>query len=295
MADEMTKVYCYDKPADNSAMWAALMNRQESPAELAALMNNNNLNNSPFMWLVFLMLFRNGAWGGENGADYNSRQIAALQDTVNSNHNNNVALEAIKGNAAAISQLSQTLNCDFNTLQNCCCGIKSAIEQVGGQVGYSSERVINAVNLGDANIVSALKDCCCQNKELVLRGNYENQLATERQTNTLGSKIDNNFASLQLQNCKDNGSVISRIDQLANGITQGFSATAYEAAKHTSDIIASQNANTQRILDTLNNFRSQDQSNAIQDLKFQKSQLEQNQYLAKLIADNKCNCGGCNC
>ena len=287
------KIYCMDRP-DNSALWASLMNRNEG-AEWA--MMQNNWQNSPFMLLILLMLGRGGLWGGngETGVDYNSRQIAALQDTVNSNHNNSVALDAIKGNATAIGQLSQTLNCDFNTLQTACCGIKSAIENVGGQVGYSAERVINAINLGDANLMSKMQDCCCQQKQLILEQGYQSQLATERQTNTLGSKIDNNFASIQLQNCKDNGAVLGRIDQLANGITQGFSATAYESAKHTTEIINNATANTQRIIDEMNRHWQQETALALQDVKFQKSQLEQNQYLAGIIAANKCNCGGCGC
>ena len=69
-------------------------------------------------------------------------------------------MDAIKGNATAIGQLASNLNCDFNTLQNVICCVKSAIEHVSGQVGYSAERVINAVNMADCNIIQALKDCC---------------------------------------------------------------------------------------------------------------------------------------
>lgn len=299
MADE-TKVYCYDRPAcDNSALWGALMSRNnESPAELMSLMNNCNMNNNPFIWLVFLMLFRNGLWNGGDGVgeNYNSRQISALQDTVNSNHNNSIALEAIRGNGNAISQLASTFNTDFNTISTAICGVKSAIEKVGGDVNYSSERVINAINLGDANLMSKMQDCCCQQKQLILEQGYQSQLATERQTNTLGSQMASNFASAQLQACKDNGSVLSRIDQLANGITQGFSATAYESAKHTSDIIAAGNANTQRIIDTMQNHWALEQSQALQDAKAEISQLKQSQYLADVIKANACNCNnGCGC
>jgi hypothetical protein len=38
--EEMTKVYCYDKPCDNSAVWAALMSNRDkgvSPETLMAM------------------------------------------------------------------------------------------------------------------------------------------------------------------------------------------------------------------------------------------------------------------
>lgn len=33
--------------------------------------------------------------------------------------------------------------------------------KVGGEVGFSAERVINAVNAGDCNVIKAISDCCC--------------------------------------------------------------------------------------------------------------------------------------
>lgn len=47
--EEMTKVYCYDKPCDNSAMWAALMSNRDkgvTPETLMA-MNNNGFGEMP--------------------------------------------------------------------------------------------------------------------------------------------------------------------------------------------------------------------------------------------------------
>lgn len=65
-------------------------------------------------------------------------------------------------------QTAQTLNIDFNTLQKCCCDVQAAIQNVAGQVGFSAERVINAINLGNTGIITAVKDCCCQTqKELI--------------------------------------------------------------------------------------------------------------------------------
>lgn len=50
----------------------------------------------------------------------------------------------------------------------------------------------------------------------------------------------------------------SRIDQLANGITQGFSAVAYANQQQTNELMNNANANTQRIVDMFNNHTNQE-------------------------------------
>lgn len=63
-------------------------------------------------------------------------------------------MDAIKGNSTAIGQLAGQLNCDFNTLNSAICDVRGGIDRVAGAVGLSSERVINAVQSGDASISS---------------------------------------------------------------------------------------------------------------------------------------------
>ncbi len=78
-------------------------------------------------------------------------------------------MDAVKGNAAAINQLASNLNCDFNSLQGAICDVRAGIDKVSGQVGLTSERVINAVNLGNTGILTAIKDCCCQTQQAILK------------------------------------------------------------------------------------------------------------------------------
>ena len=70
-------------------------------------------------------------------------------------------MDGIKGNSTAIGQLASNLNCDFNTLNSAICQVQSAIQNVAAQTGLTGERVINAVNMGDCNVIAAIKDCCC--------------------------------------------------------------------------------------------------------------------------------------
>lgn len=179
-----------------------------------------------------------------------------------------------RGNGFALSQLAQTLNIDFNTLQKCCCDVQAAIQQVAGQVGFSAERVINAVNLGDCNVIQALQNCCCQ---------------TQRQ-------IADFRGDLFLQNCKDTAELRNGQRDLGFAITQGFSSTAFQAQQDKCDILRAGQDNTQRIIDTLNNHWKDEQALKIQDLKFELSQERQNNLINERFNRlGNCGCGGNSC
>ena len=205
-------------------------------APMAAMMGGgmNNWMNNPFAYLMFLALFRNGGFGfGGDGAGTATQgietqaQLNAIRTQLQDNQNADCIKSAIQGNGFALSQLAQTLNIDFNTLQKCCCDVQAAIQQVAGQVGFSAERVINAVNLGDCNIIQALQNCCCQ---------------TQRQ-------IADFRADVQPQTCQQTSELRNGQRDLGFAITQGFSATAFQAQQDKCDILRAGQDNTQRIID----------------------------------------------
>ena len=284
MEDKITeKVYCYDHPSaynkqDNTALLAALMNR-ESPAEAMALMNGNGMWNNPFVYLVWMMFagrfFNGNGWGDGSGGAQGiemQNQLQAIRSQMQDNQNSNLLMDAIKGNANAIGMLASNLNCDFNALNSAICDVRAAVDKVSGAIGYNAERVINAVNMGDCNVIQAIKDCCCATQKAILEQGYQNQLANCNQTNTIMTGINN----------------------VNTGIERGFSTVAYETQKQTCDIINAGNANTQRIIDVLNNHWTQEQALALQDSKFRISQMEQNQYLLSQLKSN-CGCNTCGC
>lgn len=268
MEDKITeKVYCYDHPSaynnhDALAIAAMAGRNNEDPLAMASMMNNNQWMNNPFIYLVFLMMFGNGGfWGNRNciqGAEIQS-QLDSLRSQMADNQNSNLLMGAIQGNNCDLKTLASNLNCDFNQLQNSVCAVRSAIEQVGGKIGYSAERVINAANLGDMNIIQALKDCCCQTQQNIIKMGYEQQLATCNQTNTLQNAIQ----------------------YVATGVERGFSASSFQNAKDKCDIIRANQDNTQRIIDTLNNHWNSDLQQRYNDARLELSQQRQN---ATLIA-----------
>lgn len=290
------KIYCCDRGDNDNALTAAILangnNRRDDWGPMAAMMNNNWMNN-PFAYIMFLALLRNGGfgWGNGDGPGHAAQgietqaQLNAIRTQLQDNQNADCIKSAIQGNAFAISQLAQNLNIDFNTLQKCCCDVQAAIQQVAGQVGFSAERVINAVNMGDCNVIQALKDCCCQTQQLVQRMGYENQLAQK-----------DNIAAMQKGFCDLGFGMQAGFDRTNTGLERGFSQVGYETQKQTCDIITAGNANTQRIIDTLNSHWNDENQRKIQDLKFELSQERQNNLILNRL--NGCGCGnscGCGC
>lgn len=250
---------------------AALLNNNNgwnSPLAAMAMMNNgmngfggNGWLNNPFIYLIFLAMFGRGFGFGNNGNCCENAQIQALSAQMSDNQNSNLLMDGIKGNTNAISSLASNLNCDFNTLNSAICNVQSAIQNVAAQTGFSAERVINAINMGDCGIITAVKDCCCNTQQSILKMGYEQQLATCHQTNTLTNEMTRGFSGLNY------------------AITNGFSQAGYANAQQTCELLNAGKDNTQRIIDTLNNHWNDDLRQRYNDARLELSQKAQNEYL----------------
>jgi len=87
---------------------------------------------------------------------------------MNDNHTSDILMSAIQGNTSAIHDAANRLGCDVNMINSAVQGVRSDIAAVGSQLGFSSERIINAVNQGDCGVIQALKDCCCETQKSIL-------------------------------------------------------------------------------------------------------------------------------
>lgn len=293
------KHYCYNHPS-------AYCNNNGDALALAALAGRNNMDcnsmwpmmmmggglgmnqwmNNPFAYMMMMAWMRNfnGGWGDGNMGGQNAQniemqnQLQAIRTQLQDGQNTNALLDAVRGGTAEVGRLADRWNCDFNTLNAAVCDVRAAIQQVGGQVGYSAERVINAAQMGDMNIITQLKDCCCQNKELIQRMGYENQL---------GQK--DIISSMQQGFCDLGYKLQGGLDFVNRSIERGFSAVGFEAERNKCDIVNAINAAQQRTADQLNNHWKEELAGKLQKAEFENSQLKQNQYLASLIN------GGCGC
>lgn len=173
-------------------------------------------------WLLPFLLFAlwgNNGWGGgfggygggfgtANGFDFLSNQL-------NNNAGRELIMQAIQGNANAISQLASALNCTAGELRTALNSISGKICELGNQVGMSTLQVIQAINSGNTALQSQLAQCCCSIEKGILESNY----LTER-----------GF-------CNTN--------QI---LAKGFSDIGYADAQQTCELKQTANANTQAII-----------------------------------------------
>ena len=172
-----------------------LTGNNDNLATMAMMSNGafgNCMWNNPMIYLVWMYVMRwmnNGDWNN-NSDPAVQRQLQTLQDQMQDNHNSDLIMQAIKGNSQALQDLSTRLSCDANAIQSAIQSVQSGIANVGSQVGFSSERVINAINSGDSNIIQALNNCCCATQKEILKMGYENQINNQNQTYQLTSQLN---------------------------------------------------------------------------------------------------------
>lgn len=264
---EAEKIICCDGARNNDALaWATMANRGNDPMAMAAMMNGGMGGqwNNPFVYLVWMMFanrfFGENGLNGQNAQNVEMQnQLQAIRSQMQDNQNTNALMDAIKGNGCNIQQLAGQLNCDFNTLNGAICDVRQGISTLSGQVGYSAERVINAVNMGDMNLIQQLKDCCCQTQQNIIKMGYENQLGQKDIVN----QMQQGFSYTN------------------TGIERSAANLGFQMSQMACDLKTNANSNTQRIIDTLNCHWNQDLQQRYNDARLELSQQKQN---ATLIA-----------
>lgn len=94
------------------------------------MMNQNDYMNNPFAYLIW-MIFAMRMWNNQDGNQGNAiqSQLDAMRSQIADNQNSSLVMDAIRGNANAITQLASNLNCDFNALNNAICCVRSGIQE----------------------------------------------------------------------------------------------------------------------------------------------------------------------
>ena len=278
MAEEVIKTTSCCNDAMMGGLLGAMANRDGNPLAMAAMLRDRDdadMWNNPFAYMMMMgmMRYMYGAdWNNrDNGADVQraeiQSQIESLRNQMADNQNSNLLMGAIQGNGNDLKMLASNLNCDFNALQNSICGIQAGIQQLGGQVGFSAERIINAISQGNLQMTIALKDCCCQTQQNIIKMGYDNQLGQKDIVN----QMQQGFSYTN------------------TGIERAASNLGFQMQQDKCDVIRAGENNMQRILDTLNGHWDREKSDEIQDLKFKNSQMQQNLFMYNLYN------GGCGC
>lgn len=278
---ETEKIYCCDRGDDNVLAASILANAKNNDNNcwpmMAAMSGGafgNQAWNNPITLLIalaFMNRFGFGGYGGFGAGGFGfgqgqqniemQNQLQAIRTQLQDNQNADCIKGAIHGVEGDVRQLAQTLGCDYNTMMQVLGDVRTQLAKFGDRFGYTAEKVINAVERGDAGVIQALQNCCCQSKELIQRMGYENQLGQK--------DIINGYQR--------------GFDRTNTGMERGFSQLGYQAQQDKCDIIRAGEQNTQRVIDTLNNHWKDEMGRENQDLKAQISQLTQTGQIDKRI------------
>ena len=256
------------------SLLGAMANKKDNdPMAMAAMMNGgmNGQWNNPFVYLVWMM-FANRFFGSDWSNGQNAQnvelqnQIQSLRSQISDNQNSALVMDAVKGNNVALSQLASNLNCDYNALNGAICDVRQGIALLAGKTDSNAEKVINAANLGDLNIVQQLKDCCCTTQQNIVKMGYESQLGQKDIVNTIQTQ------TLAMQQGHNN---------ITTEILRNLATITAQNQQDKCDILRSGEMNTQRIVDVLNNHWQSDLQQRYNDARLELSQQRQN---AELIA-----------
>lgn len=209
----MTDEKCYVFGDNNNALTTAL------------LANGGGMNGawSNPLWALIVLGFLGNNFGGNWGGG-NQSQLAQIQDTLNTNQGNTMLMNAITSNGAAnvtaVKELASAVNCNYNAVQGAISAVKDAISSVGNSLGMNTMQIVNAVNSGDTAIITAVKDCCCQTQQSVLKMGYENQINNLQQSQL----IQNGFCQVGYEAAQNANGIKQAIGEQTIAVTSKIDA-----------------------------------------------------------------------
>ena len=224
MSESKTYVFGNDANGANNNLLAsilpALQNRGIDSSYLMGLMSGNNNggffgNNGGFQDIIALIViaaifgngnFGFGGWGNNNNQSSTEREMI---------------MSAIQRNGVDLSQLASSLNCSVGQLDNAIGQVASQICQLTGQVGMSSQQIINSIQAGNSTLSSQLASCCCDIKQAVAESNYltERGFCNTNQTlakgfSDIGYAFRDQTCNLEKAGSANTAAIIAKLDAI---------------------------------------------------------------------------------
>lgn len=158
--------------------------------------------------------FGNGLFGGggfgNNGAGF-------LASQINGNNGRDLLMQAItsngEANRSAVQNLATALGQDFNLVNSGVQALTAAVNQIANAQGVNALQIVNAVQAGNASIVSQIAQCCCNN-----------QLAIANQTNALQTGINGVQQSIAAKSAADQLSMCQQTYTLTDAMNRNYLA-----------------------------------------------------------------------
>ena len=247
----------------------ALGGQRMDPNLVAALMNGNrnqdNWGGSGCWWIWIFLLF----WmrGGFFGNGFGQEGCAGIPQQLNNATGRELLMQAIQGNRSAIDQVASALNCSSSQLQSALCNIQGAVDKVAGQVGMSSQAVINAVQNSGCEIGNQISSCCCNLQSLINQSTCNIQNTATQNANAIQNAITNMSYQNQLSNLNNTNSIQNTLNAGFNGNRESFTA-AINALSSKVD------AQTSYLTAQFNSLEKREMQNKIDTLREQKQTLE---------------------
>ena len=224
MSESKTYVFGSDANGANNNLLAsvlpALQNRGIDSSYLMGLMSGNNNggffgNNGGFQDIIALIViaaifgngnFGFGGWGNNNNQSSTEREMI---------------MSAIQRNGVDLSQLASSLNCSGGQLDNAIGQVASQICQLTGQVGMSSQQIINSIQAGNSALASQLASCCCDVRQAISESNYltERGFCNTNQTlakgfSDIGYAFRDQTCNLEKAGSANTAAIIAKLDAI---------------------------------------------------------------------------------
>ena len=229
------------------------------------MMSNGGMNGGGWMWIIFLFflypLMRNGGLFG-NAGGYGNGCLGPLANMVNNNDGRDLIMQAINGNGAAVQRLATMFGAKVDMIQAAISQVNNAITQVGCKIDSSTGALLNAGTQNTMTLAQQLATCCCNLKSTITEGNYQNQIATIQQTDTIKQSV---------------GTV-------GNAVTRGFADVGYALRDQTCNLEKSVDNVGDRIIAKIDASEKAAMQDKINSLQTQLTTEHQSGVIAQQIA-----------
>lgn len=232
---------------------------------LPLLMMNGGGMNGGWMWIIFLFflypLMRNGGLFGNAGANGNGC-LGPLANMVNNNDGRDLLMQAINGNGAATQRLASMFGTKVDMIQAAINGVNNSVTQIGCKIDSSTGALLNAGTQNTMTLANQLATCCCNLKNAITEGNYQNQIATIQQTDAIKESVGG----------------------VGSAVTRGFADVGYALRDQTCNIEKSVDGVGNRIIAKLDASEKAAMQDKINSLQTQLTTEHQSGVIAQQIA-----------
>ena len=232
---------------------------------LPLLMCNGGFGGGNWVWIIFLFflypLMRNGGLFGNFGQN-GGGCLGPLANMVNNNDGRDLLMQAINGNGAATQRLATMFGTKVDMIQAAIAQVNNGITQIGCKIDSSTGAILNAGTQNTMTLAQQLATCCCNLKNAITEGNYQNQIATIQQTDTIKQSV---------------GTV-------GNAVTRGFADVGYALRDQTCNLEKSVDSVGDRIIAKLDASEKAAMQDKINSLQTQLTTEHQSGVIAQQIA-----------